>query len=163
MCRTSDLTPSLTIWSALTEASLEGALTDGWLLLESCRHWASSSSWIATQWIPLATVRGVQWNHRWKHSLRNLQGSCRLLPRQRPKSVLQFESDRVFDQQNSESVSQNAGYKPSNVLGWLRVRVQSELADRTQVVCRDTSGSDEIPSLQKLLQIWRGADLLFSN
>ena len=28
---------------------------------------------------------------------------------------LQFESDRVFDQQNCELVSQNAGYKPSNV------------------------------------------------
>ena len=37
--------------------------------------------------------------------------------RQRPKSVLQFESDRVFDQQNSELVSQDAGYKPSNVKG----------------------------------------------
>ena len=35
--------------------------------------------------------------------------------RQRPKSVLQFESDRAFYQQNSEAVSQNAGHKPSNV------------------------------------------------
>ena len=37
------------------------------------------------------------------HSLRNLKGSCgRHLPSQRPKSVLQFESDRVFDPLNSE-------------------------------------------------------------
>ena len=46
------------------------------------------------------------------------KGSCGLhLPRQRPKSVLQFKSDGVFDQQNSELVSQNAGYKPTNVEG----------------------------------------------
>ena len=46
----------------------------------------------------------------------NLRGSCGLhLPRQRPKSVLQFESDRVFDQHTSEVVSQNAGCKPRNV------------------------------------------------
>ena len=59
--------------------------------------------------------------------------ACRSVPRQRPKSEFQFESDRVFDQQNSELVSQIAGYKPSNVQEWLRVRVQSQLADRTQV------------------------------
>ena len=54
------------------------------------------------------------------------------------------ESDRVFDQQNSELVSQNAGYKPSNACGVvLRVRVRSQLADRTQVVCRDTSEYEE--------------------
>ena len=56
LCRTSDLTLSLTNWATLTEASLEGALADdrdvghfvfqqrglsrvlGRLLLESCRH-----------------------------------------------------------------------------------------------------------------------------
>ena len=81
------------------------------------------------QFVDCDTVsRGVQRNHRLKHSLQNLQGSCGLLPRQ-------LESDRVFDQQNSELVSQSAGYKPSNVEGWLRMRVQSQLADRTQVVC----------------------------
>ena len=34
-----------------------------------------------------------------------------MLRRQRPKSVFHFKSDRVFHQQNSELVSQNAGYK----------------------------------------------------
>ena len=63
--------------------------------------------------------------------------------RQSQKSVLQFESDRVFDQQNSDFVSQNAGYKPSNVQGWPRVRVESQLADRVQVFCRGTTGSEE--------------------
>ena len=109
----------------MREASSEGALADdrgvGHFIFQQQGAWSITSGKLSTlseqQFVDRHMVdtacNGMEVYS--EITVRNLQGSCGLPRRQRPKSVFQFESYRVFDQQNSELVSQDAGYKHSNV------------------------------------------------